>query len=142
MWVRFAALAAFALLLLAMLATAGDPKPLLIEDVSARPLEDVQHFDAAWAAEARTVVSASPLWPPDQFRGDNAALVILTGREGIAKMCGAPPEGIARFACSGMNKDGVPIIASANPCLFPEDDFFAGLLCHELGHQNGWRPAE
>jgi antirestriction protein ArdC len=27
-----------------------------------------------------------------------------------------------------------------NPCAFPDSDAYAHLLCHELGHANGWPP--
>lgn len=92
----------------------------------------------SWPPAADAFSAASQLWPPDAFKGDVASLVIFAGASGIHKICGVPPEGFVRLGCQGTTADGVSIIAVANPCLFPEDDFFAGIMCHEIAHSNGW----
>jgi len=29
-------------------------------------------------------------------------------------------------------------IIAPNPCSFPDTDAYARILCHEIGHANGW----
>lgn len=94
--------------------------------------------EQSWIPAAETFSPASQIWPPDEFKRHNLALVLFVGRDGIAKFCGAPPPGIVRLGCQYVTEKGLPIIAIANPCLFPKTDFFAGIACHELAHVNGW----
>lgn len=109
----------------------GDnPHPLAVEHLEAK---------GAWLPTQQTFAPQSQLWPPDEFKSNGAAIVLFTDKAGIDKACGAPPAGLIRLGCEGPLSDGTPMIAIANPCLFPPDDFFAGLMCHELGHRNGWR---
>lgn len=95
--------------------------------------------DESWIPVADRFVPASQLWPPEEFMGNNASVVIFTDREGIEQACGPPPEGMVRLACQGTTADGVSMIAVANPCLFPRNEFFAGIMCHELSHANGFK---
>lgn len=98
-----------------------------------------KHLFESWVPAADAFKPESPLWPPAEFRGEVASVVLFTGREGIAQACGEPPAGMVRLGCQGLTGDGISLIAIANPCLFPADDFFAGIMCHELAHANGWR---
>lgn len=108
--------------------------------VACGPTRPVQPFDdESWIPAADRFVPASQLWPPDEFMGNNASIVIFTDREGIEQACGSPPEGMVRIACQGTTAEGVSMIAIANPCLFPRDEFFAGIMCHELAHSNGFK---
>lgn len=87
------------------------------------------------------VTLASPLWPPAQYQGSNAALVIFAGAATVQSLCaGTAPlkQGQMFLGCMG-TRDHTPIIVVPNPCLMPETDFYAGIVCHELGHENGWR---
>lgn len=87
------------------------------------------------------VAMASPLWPPSAYQGPNAALVIFAGADAVQSLCAGSAslkQGQMFLGCMGA-KDGMPIIVVPNPCLMPETDFYAGIVCHELGHENGWR---
>lgn len=80
-----------------------------------------------------------PLWPPQEYQKSTAARVIFTDPSGIGKMCGVAKEaGQLILACQGEIK-GMPVIVLPNPCLWPEPEFYAAVVCHELGHVNGWR---
>jgi hypothetical protein len=74
--------------------------------------------------------------PPQRYQGDTGAVVIFANAASIAAMCGATNL----IACAG-KKDGTPIIAVPNPCLFANSDLYAAILCHEMGHVNGWPAA-
>jgi hypothetical protein len=79
------------------------------------------------------------VWPPDEYKGDNAAVVIFTDVAGVQSIChDAAEPGKAIVGCSGI-KDGTPIIVLPNPCGMRPEDFYAGISCHELAHVNGWR---
>jgi hypothetical protein len=77
--------------------------------------------------------------PPDRFQRDSAALTIYASQEVIAHYCGPlGTPGAPAVACSGKTNEGVPILFAPNPCLLAEGDLYAAILCHELGHLNGW----
>lgn len=81
-------------------------------------------------------------WPPMRYRRDNGALVMFVSPELAVKMCGPPEKpDQTRAGCGVMGDNGVWVLAILNPCLFPSDDLYALLVCHELGHINGW-PAD
>jgi hypothetical protein len=132
---RFAltAYAALCLLVFGLLATydAGPPMTLV------EPLAGVAmtHFPTAFG-EFKAEAS---VWPPDEYKGDNAAVVIFTDVAGVQSIChDAAEPGKAIVGCSGI-KDGTPIIVLPNPCGMRPEDFYAGITCHELAHVNGWR---
>lgn len=90
---------------------------------------------------AEQVKLASPLWPPVQYQSSNAALVIFAGAATVQSLCAGTTslkEGQMFLGCMG-TKDATPIIVVPNPCLMPETDFYAGIVCHELAYENGWR---
>ena len=71
------------------------------------------------------------------FRHDATVTVEFAGQERINSRCqdlyGKPPSGIRTEACTTAAHLIMP-----NPCNFPDTDAYAHLLCHELGHVNGW----
>jgi hypothetical protein len=69
--------------------------------------------------------------PPDRYMGDTAAVVIFSIQT-VKDNCGD-----AALGCSGFS-NGVPIIAAPNPCPLALRDLYAAILCHEIGHLNGW----
>ena len=75
--------------------------------------------------------------PPERFRRDTTVRLQITGQDGINQAChkafGPPPPGMKTDACE---IDGRVI--APNPCAFPASDAYARLLCHEIGHANGW----
>lgn len=83
------------------------------------------------------------LLPPEEYQGDNAAVALFVAPEAIEKLCGtAAGESQEIISCSGIDKNRTPIVILLNPCLMPPDDLYAGLVCHELGHINGWKHAD
>jgi hypothetical protein len=68
----------------------------------------------------------------------NATVILTTAdQDGINRAClpdfGAAPEGMKTDACEIGGK-----VIAPNPCSYPETDSYAHLLCHEIGHANGW----
>jgi hypothetical protein len=76
--------------------------------------------------------------PPDRFQKDGAAIVMFVStRDQMDAICGKAPPGLKTMACTHM-EDGKPaIVTMANPCGVTYD-YYAHLLCHEMGHVNGW----
>lgn len=82
-----------------------------------------------------TLVSDSP--PPLRFRGDRTVTVEFVQPPLIDFRCGdvpVPPDK-HRIGCThGLT------VTMPNPCLYAPNDYYAQVLCHELGHVNGWPP--
>lgn len=72
---------------------------------------------------------------PLRFRSNNTAIVSFVSV--IEQYCGIAPPGYVFMACETLYK-GNPVIFMPNPCAYPDSDAYAHLLCHELGHVNGW----
>lgn len=74
--------------------------------------------------------------PPERYRGDTFAIVLFGNQETVTKLCGAADEqDYVKVACA----NGAPrIMVAPNPCQIAEVDLYAAILCHELGHLNGW----
>ena len=74
--------------------------------------------------------------PPERFQGDATVQLEVTDQAGVDRVCqplfGKPPAGAKTVAC----QTGRRVIAP-NPCLYPTETY-AQMLCHELGHANGW----
>ncbi len=76
--------------------------------------------------------------PPERYRANAAFTVELKDQAGIDRSCqplfGEPPKGMKTDACATGERVILP-----NPCDYPEESY-ARMLCHELGHVNGWPP--
>jgi hypothetical protein len=72
--------------------------------------------------------------PPVKFQKNAVALVVTV--DDTNKACGTAPKGWRYIGCEFV-KDGQPTILLPNPCQY-DTEFYAHLLCHELGHANGW----
>lgn len=99
----------------------------------------------ALALFSPALVSAVPSYvdsgmPPVRFRADNAAVVIFTGRQGIDQMCGVAGPNYIVLACTH-SINGTPVVTMPNPCGYGDTEAFAKIMCHEMGHVNGW-PAD
>lgn len=74
--------------------------------------------------------------PPRSRRADNNARAFFIAsdaeREERCRQYGAPA---GSYACANPNMMILP-----NPCTYAGDPF-AEIVCHELGHVNGWSPA-
>ena len=98
-------------------------------------------FTSLLAAAAVALTPNSSLYsdvtPPVRYQGDASVQLDVTSQSGIDQRChpvfGEPPAGMKTDAC----EIGGRIIAP-NPCSYPQSDAYAHLLCHELGHANGW----
>ena len=91
----------------------------------------------AAAAPAAAPTPFSDGRPPAAFQG-SATLVVEVGDQAhIDRVChplfGKPPAGMKTDACHTGERVVLP-----NPCTFPQSDGYARMLCHELGHANGW----
>ena len=75
--------------------------------------------------------------PPARFQGPTTVILQVTDQRGIDRIChplfGKPPEGMRTDACQTGERVVMP-----DPCTFPKTDRYAAILCHELGHANGW----
>jgi hypothetical protein len=75
--------------------------------------------------------------PPVQFQGNTSVVLDIQNQKGIDRLChplfGRPPAGMKTDACQTGRK-----VIAPNPCDFPATETYARLLCHEIGHANGW----
>lgn len=76
--------------------------------------------------------------PPERFRGNAASVVVFTDRAGIEAICGKSEPPNIMLACRRAFPNGTPLVVMPNPCLLGESEFFAKIMCHEMGHVNGW----
>lgn len=70
-------------------------------------------------------------WPPVRYTKNNTAFVHFTDKKSIARGCLDDRDEACSFGPP--NELYVP-----NPCKFDARDDYARLLCHEIGHLNGW----
>jgi hypothetical protein len=123
-----------ALLAIAAIAASEQQRPL---ETGPAPLE-AQTAPVQHSGVLRSPDSFREVIPPERYQGDASAVVIFGHANVIASLCGAPnAAGIGPLACAG-EKDKTPIIVAPNPCLFADNDLYAAILCHELGHISGW----
>lgn len=98
----------------------------------------------SWLVAAAAAVALAPNstpysddWPPVAYQKDVTVQVEFASRQAMQVSCqrlfGQPPTGSAIEACNTGSKIVMP-----NPCTFPKEDRYAQLLCHEIGHANGW----
>src|SRR5690348_11399041 len=76
---------------------------------------------------------------PPEYQHETVVVLHTVDTQGeINFICGKAPKGYKTLAC---NQDGTKLIYIPNPCLVPEAsnyDSYAHLLCHEIGHTEGW----
>lgn len=74
--------------------------------------------------------------PPQRFRGDRSFHVQFVAPSKIEEACGLakPICGYRMAACRRGNKLIIPNPCTGNAILEP----YGKLVCHELGHANGW----
>jgi hypothetical protein len=79
--------------------------------------------------------------PPLVRQGDARAVVEFIAPEAVAVECRGSLVATGTWgealSCARMYP-GRPTLVLPNPCAFPFDDY-ATLVCHELGHVNGWK---
>lgn len=76
-------------------------------------------------------------WPPARFHGAGTAKVVFaTSQAEIDDLCGTTPETTTN-GCSNRKR-----IVLRDPCVYPSDDEFARLACHELAHHFGGWPED
>jgi len=77
-------------------------------------------------------------WPPVRYRGNVGAYVHFTTQFVITAKCDAgdpdPPD-LYTVACAWGPPNELYL---PNPCWFPKTDSYARIVCHEMGHLNGW----
>lgn len=78
--------------------------------------------------------------PPERFQHNATVVLMTTDQVGIDQAClaqfGPAPPGMKTDACESGGR-----IVAPNPCSYPETDLYARILCHEIGHANGWPAA-
>lgn len=79
---------------------------------------------------------SSDVIPPPRFRYDSTTKLVTINTQAVMDQdCGVPEKG-RRLACTRGTRRH-PVVFMPNPCDFP-DERYAHLLCHELGHVQGW----
>lgn len=99
---------------------------------------------AAVAAAVLGLAFPSDIMPPPQYRGDVRAVVITTSTQAETDAgCGKAAPSMANAACAKVGPGNEPYVIIPNPCRFaeraPDGELYAAMLCHELGHVQGWR---
>lgn len=77
-------------------------------------------------------------WPPERFFEDRSLTVAFKGDPN--ELCGFPVEPGWRLLGCHMRDFWGSRLVLPNPCTWGEykDEDYARLVCHELGHANGW----
>jgi hypothetical protein len=78
-------------------------------------------------------LSFSEVAPPSQFQGNNGANIQFVSDYELLKACG-----IGAVACVKTIGNNLAIIIVLNPCKTLKKEDYSTVLCHELGHVNGW----
>jgi hypothetical protein len=76
--------------------------------------------------------------PPARFQGDVGVAVYFTDQSGIEKYCGKASPGHIIIACHRKHINGTSVLFMPNPCLTGGLEQYAKIMCHEIGHANGW----
>jgi hypothetical protein len=93
------------------------------------------------AISLAAALSASALFsdaaPPQRYREATSFTLVIADQNRIERTCqplfGKPGDGQKTLGCTVGKTVTLP-----NPCDFPETDTYARMVCHELGHINGW----
>lgn len=110
---------------------AGEPRERLqsVNLKADQPAPPIRHSGKMRGTDA---ASLAEIRPPERFTGDGGSIVLFLKSAALETVCGR-----GNIACAGKTKEGVPVIAMPNPCLFPTNAY-AAVLCHEVGHTAGW----
>lgn len=95
-------------------------------------------LDAPPAHFTTTEASIDSAWPPERYRNDvEAAPTFYVAQDRLERLCGwTPPRpGVVLLGCERGGMIFLP-----NPCwdVRYSREKFAELVCHEMGHANGW----
>lgn len=85
-------------------------------------------MSAAEPLDLRKINNAAP---PDRYTAGRVTIVSF----GTLDRCGDPPEGMQFDGCI---RERGAVVHMPNPCLHKNEGKFARIMCHELGHLNGW----
>lgn len=69
--------------------------------------------------------------PPERYQQSRPVMVEIVSPEMVASRCIQRGAVVPAMACANTE-----FITMPNPCQY--QDWYARLLCHELGHVNGW----
>lgn len=75
--------------------------------------------------------------PPVRFQNNAVAIVVFTDRIGIDAECGVAPPPYTVIACTKAIGD-TPVVFMPNACPAGATEYFARIMCHEMGHVQGW----
>lgn len=78
------------------------------------------------------VANYDKIVPPAEFRDNNGAQVEFVSDSELASICG-----LHAAACT-KRVGADEVIYILNPCRVIDHDEYSTILCHELGHVNGW----
>ena len=91
------------------------------------------------AALAVSVALANFDVPPKRFQGEVVVTLVTFAPDRIGSYC--HEWGVDRADASGCYIAPLNAIAMINPCKASAPGYIGHLLCHEIGHAEGW-PAE
>lgn len=87
-----------------------------------------------------TIIAMEPVdGPPYEFRHDVAVQVEFLSAARVGRRCAE--RGVKFLGMPGYNSGGcadATLMTVPNPCDAQSSGWYARLLCHELGHVNGW----
>lgn len=93
-------------------------------------------MSANWLIAVAGAISLMAPLPPSHLRFDNAAPVIFADPVTVDLRCGGDADNTnGRILACVYRRNSLMIVP--NPCAHTEESY-ARLMCHELGHVNGW----
>lgn len=96
---------------------------------------------------ALLLLATTTLWtdrlPPERFQHDTYATTFFVGMPTLEALCSgnSAPASVVVVGCTRTMNSGAQIIVLPNPCLLGKEDYYAQIVCHEMGHTEGW-PAD
>jgi hypothetical protein len=89
---------------------------------------------ACMASSCATMQAIEPVQrPPAEYQRSRPVLVEFVTPEAVMLRCMQRGAFLPSIACADRE-----VITIGNPCAF--GGAYAAILCHELGHANGWPP--
>lgn len=73
--------------------------------------------------------------PPAQYRKPVNTVVYFVDRSQVETLC-SKSENDRVMGCANPKSK---VVVMPNPCDWPLGEAYAELMCHELGHINGWK---